>query len=922
MSRINIRSLQNSSIGRRTSTESRPDSNERGSRSPYEPGIERSSLMTRLTDLSLAAVILIIPFVMGGRTPMGELLLVGLVLIAATCWSLSQIASSRPQVRWSLAELLFLAGLALGVLQLIPFDQRTLHEISPCLSEILPLRTSMDPAESGSFTTSLPHWTQLSLYPAVTRQGLILLGAYALLFSVTLQRIQQGKEVERLLGLVASASVLMAFFGLVQYFFGNGKFFWVFEHPQTSTSDFVKGAFSNRNHFAHFLALGAGPLLWLLLKYFDPSGSPSRVPTNRSVFLPFIMAVGLGSVMFAALLSLSRGGAVALFGAVSVTMLFSLRAGILNARMVLALVVSAIFLGTGLFFYGQDKVGEKLDELLSGDLSKLDHSDGRLDLWKTVLAAGLKFPVVGAGIGAHRELYPAFQHLPAQHDFTHAENGYLQIFEETGAVGLGTMLVGILCCLIWTLRGSNHRHSGFAGCSAAIAGSLAANVIHSFGDFVWYAPGIMAVVVILSAAACRLAQISRNVPALSGFSARVACSAVLLLSLAGGAWSVPQLVARVKAEPHWINYQKLALVRPGESEFNSDGNERNPVPQIQALRKLLKENSEDARAHARLARLYLIQFHLVQQKSENRMDVEQIRDAVVNSNFPSADQMNAWMDTAFGRPRKLLDLALHHCRESLKHSPLLGDNYLFYAQLRFLEHPQPEDLSPLWKQAVLLRPMDGLVLFNVGHEYALRLEEETACEFWQRAFKTGPAQQRKIIDALASHFGAATFIEKFNPDVNSAFQLAKFYKHQNRDQDYRIALVHYAKASETFAKKTRDSQSARAWLGAFNVYRELGDEHQADRCLNSALEQDSFDFEVRLAAGQWFLLHQKYPEAEEHFTWCSQRRPDDRQLRSMVQQISHKALDNKLVDPLPSEIHTDGPAEIDSTFSPGSRPSE
>ena len=57
----------------------------------------------------------------------------------------------------------------------------------------------------------------------------------------------------------------MAVFGLVQYLTANGKFFWFYTHPFSNTFIGVKGSFANKNHFAHFLALGVGPLIWWLL---------------------------------------------------------------------------------------------------------------------------------------------------------------------------------------------------------------------------------------------------------------------------------------------------------------------------------------------------------------------------------------------------------------------------------------------------------------------------------------------------------------------------------------------------------------------------------------------------------------------------------------------------------------------------------
>lgn len=370
---------------------------------------------------------------------------------------------------------------------------------------------------------------------------------------------------------------------------------------------------------------------------------------------------------------------------------------------------------------------------------------------------------------------------------------------------------------------------------------------------------------------------------------------------------MPQLLSRVQAEPHWNAYQRLAVVRPGETDAPSETKIRNPVPQINALRKLIKANPEDARAHARLARLYLLQFHRVQEKSDNQMDVASVRDAVVNSNFESLDKMNDWLNNAIGRPRKLLDLALEHCRQSLSLCPLPGDVYLYYAKLRFLENPQQQDLSPCWDQAVLLRPMDGNVLFTVGQEYALTLNDDKAYEYWQRAFQAGPIQQRNLIDILASHLKAEEFLKKFQPDVQAAYWLARKFQDLDLRSEYRIALRYYGEASEKYAATVSEHQAAHAWLGAFNVYRELENEPEASRCLQQALEANQNDYNVRLAAGQWALLHQNFPVAEEHLTWCAERRPDNAALQQMVRQISHKTLDEKFVEPLSTfpETHSE-----------------
>ena len=66
---------------------------------------------------------------------------------------------------------------------------------------------------------------------------------------------------------IALSTILMAGFGLLQYFFSNGRFFWFYDYLYSNTSNNTTGSFSNRNHFAHFLCLGLAALIaWIMAR--------------------------------------------------------------------------------------------------------------------------------------------------------------------------------------------------------------------------------------------------------------------------------------------------------------------------------------------------------------------------------------------------------------------------------------------------------------------------------------------------------------------------------------------------------------------------------------------------------------------------------------------------------------------------------
>ena len=223
---------------------------------PDETGLQRwASWLLSVVDACLAGCIFIVPLLLGGRCAVGHFGLTIFAATAASVWWLRQSLLPRQYWRRSAAHLLLLAAIALVVLQLAPLPGSWTSQLSPKTAELLPLWN-----ENGS--AGLDAWHQVSLIPAESRSGLVLLLAYGLVFSVSVQRIRSMEDVERLLRWTAYSAVGMGLFGLLQYFTSNGMFFWVYQHPFAMTDDGVKGAFTNRNHFAHFLALGIGPVIW------------------------------------------------------------------------------------------------------------------------------------------------------------------------------------------------------------------------------------------------------------------------------------------------------------------------------------------------------------------------------------------------------------------------------------------------------------------------------------------------------------------------------------------------------------------------------------------------------------------------------------------------------------------------------------
>jgi O-antigen ligase len=140
--------------------------------------------------------------------------------------------------------------------------------------------------------------------------------------------------------------------------------------------------------------------------------------------------------------------------------------------------------------------------------------NGRSDLWSVAWQAGKDHPILGVGINNFRVVSPDYVRKPGTLHFVDliaekphvVHNTYLQMFTETGIVGLGLFLFFILACLVSAAKAANRfdqlGERGLASLSRAVLvgtlGMLAASFfISSSGDFrLWillaFSPALLA----------------------------------------------------------------------------------------------------------------------------------------------------------------------------------------------------------------------------------------------------------------------------------------------------------------------------------------------------------------------------------------------------------------------------------------------
>ncbi len=861
----------------------------------------------RLVDVSLLASLFVVPCLLGGRIALGQLALAVCAACAAWGWSAGILLGRRPTWTVTWVEPLLLAVIGLGLLQITPLPLMLLNVLSPHHRALLPLWSVT--ADGGN---PLGEWRTLSLHLGETREALITGLSYVLLFYVATQRLRRVQDIERMLRWVASASAAMALFGVVQWLSNNGKFFWFYDYPLTDTEHRLKGAFTNRNHFAQFLVLGCAPLLWWILRLLEVRaadsnrfGSPQSTKANKDTQLAGLLLL-LGLVVFAVLFSLSRGGMVALCVSLVVMLGALLRIGVLSLRVVSTLLGTAAIVGSLFLMLGYDKVSDRLDNW---------QSESRWTIWQANVQLAGDFPLFGAGLGSHVEAYPLYLDVPfAETEFTHAENSYLQIASESGLLGLGLALVSGACCAAWCLRSlratSDRRIRMLA---ATIAASLAANGVHALFDFVWYVPGLMTVVMLLAACARRLDQISlvdiaasrlphsveqdavRSVPRGLGVLTAAATFCVAV-------WSFPHLSQAASAEPYWFDYLKIALPQragnpsasSGDSAVDKDQQSEQAVVTnfkrcLTALNQVTKRNPDHARAHLRLATAYLTAFEHLQGNNDNPMKLADLRDAALASHFESVDAMRQWLQRAVGPNLKYLDAAVSHSRQAVQLCPLQGQGYVQLAELLFLEDLDPKHPRALLTQAELVRPHSAQVQFVIGREALNDGRLDDALKSWKMAFHHQRSYREQILNLLVGTVPPNAILENLEPDLAALEQLEVRYRDQP-SADHVVIARAYAEMLKSDASLPGCDQPIERLLAAAAMHVSLQDVNDADACFRRAIEIDRGAFSARLKYGVFLYEYHQFARAAEHLKWCARINPDDDSIRQLAEEATSRSL--------------------------------
>ena len=883
--------------------------------------------------IPVVLAVILMPLGMGGRHPIGQLFLSSAAVAAAGAWLFHGYYKNDVGWQLSVLDLLFAAGIAVAVIQVIPVSAALIKSISPHLSTLLPCWTD------GPWT--LGQWSTLSLTPGETSVGIGIFVAQIILVGCVFQSIQSSQDIERILLVIAVATGLMAALGVVQYLTSNGNYLWFYEFAFNDTQSIVKGTFSNRNHYASFLAIGAGSLVWWTFKpeltkqnssTTSQTSSRGQAPSRGSkvrqrssttqitsgIQTEHRLAIGLvalGVTTFAVLLSLSRGGTMSLAAVGLVTTGMLLKTGRITPKVAGGLLGVFLLIGTALTIHGMDRVGTRLDTIwteLGSIFSDTEDASlaGRREVWQAAVETITDFPVLGTGIGSHAAVTKAYMPPTDKRIFTHAENSYLNLGVETGLIGLGlaivSLLIGFACCAIVFLKGTAHEQV----IAIALTGGLTAGTVHAAGDFIWYVPACSTLMMLLGACAVKLASshihaISLPRLTLDRASATIAGVAAVAVLVFVGHRQVQAARAQVffedsikqsrtleklsqQSTSQAALYAAKTKIKTADSPAEST-NEHEIVTELEAridsLEKTVALQPDHTQAWTDLAFCKLEHFGLTRRITGETIGLTEIRQTVEQTQFESTEARTAWVQKIAGDGFRDLTQAMNAALRAVTVNPCAGNAWCMLAATSFLNTQDSGLPQACINQALRVRPHEGQVLFEAANQAELDGNPKRAMQLRQQCFAECPSERGRVLNVLLPMISAESACELLQPDVNGLRTIDGLWSRSSSKENMKpVKELRLAKVYEA-AQRVKGTTQSNLLYEAAIIERTLGNTDNAATTITAALVANPNNFQMRLVHIDLALSTGDAITVKKEIDWCLLRRPDSQKLQGRIQRL-------------------------------------
>jgi O-antigen ligase len=312
--------------------------------------------------------------------------------------------------------------------------------------------------------------------------------AIALFYVLAHDAIHDHASFRTVIVTVMLIGVLEAAYGVFNLLAGNER---LLLYRRWAYYDSATGTLVNRNHFALLMAL-VFPLTVIRAglergSYRGRGPRDSDVLARRLLLTLTSVVVGLALVF-----SRSRMGVIS-FGVACLAVpaiAHLLRPDPHPGRGVGGVgwgipLLSALLVAVYVLLIGVTPAFERFANLWT------DLETGRLPIWRAATAMALDHPVLGHGWGSFNFLIDGYRDTPTGLDTSYAHNDYLQVFAETGIVGLAFVLWLLALLSRRIFRALSSPMSAEARLTIVwLTIGIVAALVHSLADFGLRIPGV------------------------------------------------------------------------------------------------------------------------------------------------------------------------------------------------------------------------------------------------------------------------------------------------------------------------------------------------------------------------------------------------------------------------------------------------
>jgi tetratricopeptide (TPR) repeat protein len=854
----------------------------------------------RLVRMAMEMLVLLLvvlsPWAFGAVEPFAEFLLgvgVGVLLVL---WAVVMLLEGR--LTWKQSPVaLCLAGLfLLGIVQVTPLSRSTLTRLAPATARLyerlLPTEPEVLPGTAERGSTPAPPGSTLSLYPAATRRDVLRLLAIFLLFVLVRNNLASAPALRRLSVVAVANAAALSAFALVQYFTSrHNTLYWTW--PSDGE---VFGPFVCRNHFSFYVNLCVGLGLGLILDFANRDEVEERGWSSPFAFLqdPRVLWTGaaLTLMLGAVVLSLSRGGFLALLAATTVGLLLAARRAPRSVPLgALAVVAGLAFLVIGSF--GLGRVQARLATVTGGTA----FHENRLPMWSRVLPSVADFPLWGSGYGTFDfvELLTRRTAEDTGYLYEHAHNDYLEALLEGGLVRLVLSLLAIAFVFVAGSR-ALRRHAGQSGAGLALGALFAFTtlVVHSFVDFGLHLPAIALFAAVVSAQLCGLGEDPADKEhsfRLGGVAplAGALTAAALALVLAAGDW-------RYERVEHWHHVA---------TQWSAVGGKKGREQALAALEVAAALAPESGRLHAQIGKAQLDLLHegtdrLVRSGQFAGVAQTILSLAPTTGSAGSAQAplvaLASWQVSSEAQQKVISDqvvqLEKEHVAPALRHlllardtCPLLADVQLQLA-LNVAKFDQAEPRSAYLARIKLLAPDDPDQWYLCGLQEHFDGDDSRGWESWRRSLELSDRHLSEVVERASKMSDVADALNQALPERPALWLAAasQLYPGAQQTAERRLLLEKaLALLGAPPGPRTPDEWHTQATLCAA-----LGQPERALSAFQRALDRDPRQLGWRYELARLLYEQRRLQDARRELLTIIAEQPGNGQARELLDTVAHE----------------------------------